>query len=103
MSFRGRKALLGAFRQERREAEPNRSEAGCVPDGSDQKICVVAVQAGDGILEVDGDSGGEAGGQEQDAPFAAGDVPRTSRTADLWLIHAAYCGISSFGHSLIKW
>ena len=32
-----------------------------MPDGSDQKICVVVVQAGDGVAEVDGCARSEAG------------------------------------------
>jgi hypothetical protein len=45
------------------------SISGCVPDGGEQPGGVVVVEAGDGLAEVDGDVGGGARGQEQNAPY----------------------------------
>src|SRR5216683_7882111 len=39
--------------------------------GGDQQIEVALVDAGQGVVETDGDSAGDACGQEEDAPFAA--------------------------------
>lgn len=49
----------------------SRSLPRCVPDGSDQPSDVVAIKAGDGVAEVDGDAPGETGRQFEDAPFTA--------------------------------
>ena len=41
-------------------------------DRGEQSADVGVVDSGDGVAEVDGDAACEAGGQEQDASFAAG-------------------------------
>jgi hypothetical protein len=46
--------------------------SGGVEDGLDDEVEVGVVQAGDRVGEVDGGAVGEAGGQTQDASFAAG-------------------------------
>lgn len=52
---------MGYFDRKGVRPELNRSEAGCMPEGSDQKICVVVAHAGDGVTEVDGCASSEAG------------------------------------------
>src|SRR5260370_25831396 len=44
-----------------------------VGDGCDQEIQVPVVQAGDGVAQGDERAGGDAGGELEDAPFAAAD------------------------------
>jgi hypothetical protein len=43
-----------------------------VQDGPDDERDRVVVEAGEGVLEVDGDAVGQAGGQAQDAVLTAG-------------------------------
>lgn len=43
-----------------------------MPDGGEEERGVAVVESGDGVAQVDGDAVGEAGGQQKDAPFAAG-------------------------------
>ena len=43
-----------------------------VLDGCDHEFEVAVVQAGDGLAEAGGDSAGDAGGELEDASFAAG-------------------------------
>src|SRR5580693_449658 len=45
---------------------------GCVPDCGEEERGVAVVESRDGVAQVDGDAVGEAGGQQEDAPFAAG-------------------------------
>ena len=42
-----------------------------VPDGCDHQVQVPVVQAGDGVAQADRKAGGDAGGELEDAPFAA--------------------------------
>jgi hypothetical protein len=42
-----------------------------VPDRGDQPGNVAVVEAGGGVAEINGNAVGEAGGQQQDAPFPA--------------------------------
>ena len=44
-----------------------------MPDGGDDESEVVVVKAGEGVAQADAGARGEAGGDLQDAPFAAGD------------------------------
>jgi hypothetical protein len=44
-----------------------------VGDGADDEAGVAAVDAGQGVVEADRDSAGDAGGQEKHAPFPAAD------------------------------
>ena len=43
-----------------------------MPDSGEEEHGVAVVESGDGVAQVDGDAVGEAGGQQKDAPFAAG-------------------------------
>jgi len=43
----------------------------CVRDGCGQEVCVLVVDAGQGVAEADGDSAGDAGGQAEHVAFAA--------------------------------
>jgi hypothetical protein len=47
-------------------------QSGRVPDRGGEQGDVALVEAGDGVAEADGDPAGEAGGDLEDAAFAAG-------------------------------
>ncbi len=44
-----------------------------VPDGCDQELQVPVVQSGEGVAQADGVAGGDAGGEFEDAAFAAAE------------------------------